>query len=115
MKPTIILKGIDVDPSLREQITETIDHSLSHANQKIDFITVRVTDLNGPRGGIDKRCQIHLKLSGLPNIVVSEISASVYRAIDSATQTMERVVERTLERANAIRPANIPVLRRIAI
>lgn len=115
MKSTIIAKGIDASQALREYIMERVDYALDRAQDSISFITVRITDMNGPKGGIDKRCQIHLKMSGMPTVVVTGVSASIIDAIDHAAQRATRVVERILSRANEIQPINVPVLRRIAI
>ncbi len=115
MTPTIIAKGIDASQSLRQYIEDRLEHALSHALDSIHFVTVRLTDLNGPlRGGRDKRCQIHLKLPGLPNVIVTEVGANITKAIDRATQRASRAVEKVLERANEIPPVNVSVLRRIA-
>jgi len=115
MKSTIIAKGIDASQALREYIMERVDYALDRAQDSISFITVRITDINGPKGGVDKRCQIHLKMSGLPAVVVTGVSASIIDAIDSAAQRAGRVVERIMSRANEFQPINVPVLRRIAI
>ena len=32
---------------------------------------VRLSDVNGPRGGIDKRCQVELKTDGAGSVVVN--------------------------------------------
>ena len=115
MTPTIIAKGVDASQSLREYIEERLEHALSHAMDSIHFVTVRLTDLNGPkRGGRDKRCQIHLKLPGLPNVIVSEVSGNITKAIDRAVQRVSHVVEKAIDRANEIPPVNVSVLRRIA-
>lgn len=115
MTPTIIAKGIDAGQSLREFICETVDSALDWAQGSIHFVTVRITDLNGPKkGGKDKRCQIHLKVPGMPNVIVSEVSSSLTSAIGRAAQRASYVVERALERAKEIPPINVPVLRRVA-
>lgn len=115
MKSTIITKGIEAGQSWREYIMERMDAALIYAEDSIHFITVRLSDTNGPRGGVDKRCQIHLKPTGLPAVIVTEVSTSVSDAIDRAMERAARVVKRTLERANAIQPINVPVLRRIGM
>ena len=115
MKSTIIAKGVDASQSLRDYISERVDAALSRAQNSIHYITVRISDLNGPKGGVDKRCQIQLTLSGLPTVVVSEVSASLNAAIDRAVQRAARSVERVLERSRSVQPINVPVLRRIAI
>lgn len=113
MKSTIIAKGIDASQALRDYISERMEAALFHAKDSINYITVRISDMNGPKGGVDKRCQINLTLPGLPAVVVSEVSASINSAIDRAADRAARVVERVLSRANAIQPINVPVLRRI--
>lgn len=115
MRSTIITKGIEADRSWREYIMERMDAALIYAEDSIHFITVRLSDMNGPKGGVDKRCQIHLKPMGLPAVIVTEVSASVSEAIDGAMQRAAKVVQRVLERANAIQPINVPVLRRIGM
>ncbi|MBS1187509.1 MAG: Sigma 54 modulation protein / ribosomal protein [Burkholderiaceae bacterium] len=115
MTPTIIAKGIDASQALRDYIRDSVDSALNWTQDSIHFVTVRITDLNGPKGGKDKRCQIHLKLPGLPNVVVSEVSSSINSAIDRAVLRTSRVVSRVLERAKEIQPINVPVLRRVAI
>jgi len=115
MRSTIITKGIDADRTWREYIMERMDAALIYAEDSIHFITVRLSDMNGPKGGVDKRCQIHLKPMGLPAVIVTEVSASVSEAIDGAMQRAAKVVQRVLERANAIQPINVPVLRRIGM
>jgi len=115
MKSTIIAKGIDASQALREYIMERVDYALERAEDSISFITVRISDVNGPKGGVDKRCQIHLKMLGLPTVVVTGVSASIIDAIDSAAQRASRVVERIISRANEVQSINVPVLRRIAI
>ncbi len=115
MKSTIIAKGINSSPSMREYVNDRLDIALGHVQNSIHFITVRMSDLNGPRrGGIDKCVQIQLKLSGLPTVIVTEVGASINSAIDRAARRIERVVERSLERSYAVQPVNVPVLRRIA-
>lgn len=113
MKSMIIAKGIDASQSLRDYISDRIDEALSCAQDSIHYITVRISDMNGPKGGIDKRCQINLKLPGLPAVVVSEVSANINGAIDRAAQRAGKVVERIMRRAQAIPSINVPVLRRI--
>lgn len=58
----------------------------------IQRVSVRVTDLNGPRGGIDQVCSIKVVLSGLPSVVVIRRHAAVQAAIDAALHALEHAV-----------------------
>ena len=38
-------------------------------------VAVRLSDINGPKGGLDKHCHLQLRLRGLPDIVVKDTEA----------------------------------------
>jgi hypothetical protein len=64
----------------------------------IERVSVRVEDVNGPRGGIDHACRVKVVLSGLPSVVVVEQDASLAAAIDRALGGAERAVRRAVQR-----------------
>ncbi len=64
----------------------------------IQRVSVRVTDLNGPRGGVDQVCSIKVVLSGLPSVVVTRQHVAVHAAIDAALHAIEQAVRGRLGR-----------------
>ena len=64
----------------------------------IERISVRVTDMNGPRGGVDQLCNVKVVLSGLPSVVVERRHAALHAAIDDALRATERAVRRSVGR-----------------
>lgn len=109
MNPTIIAKGIKASESLKKHITERLSTILSHTKNHITDITVRLTDLNGSRNGIDKRCLIQVKLSGSPAIVVAEFSTDITSAVDMAANRIFKVVDRILSKAKNIPHVTMPL------
>ncbi|MBL8762858.1 MAG: HPF/RaiA family ribosome-associated protein [Phycisphaerae bacterium] len=67
-------------------------------------IDVRLTDLNGPKGGIDKRCAIVVTPPGLGTLRVEEQAADYYSAIDAAAAALKQSIARLLERTKANGP-----------
>ena len=67
----------------------------------VERVSVRVRDVNGPRGGVDKACTIKVVLTGLPSVVIDEQSASLQAAMDGALQRTERAVRRSMDRRSA--------------
>ena len=59
---------------------------------------MRLSDINGPRGGRDKRCRIQVPFAGKPNVVIEDTESDLYVAIDRAAERAERAVVRRLER-----------------
>ncbi|MFQ5488034.1 MAG: hypothetical protein ACE5ET_06285, partial [Gammaproteobacteria bacterium] len=59
---------------------------------------VRVSDINGPRGGADKCCQIQVILSHVPNVIIKDTETDLYVAIDRAADRAGRTVGRRLAR-----------------
>lgn len=109
MRPTIIAKGVEASETLREYIMERLGSVLESAQDSIDYITVRLTDLNGSKGGIDKRCLINVKLPGRPHIVITEIASDITSAIDGAAYRASLAVGRVISRAKSISRATMPL------
>ena len=59
---------------------------------------MRLSDINGPHGGADKRCHLQVVLAGLPDVVVEDTEADLYVAIDRATDRAGRTVVRRIDR-----------------
>ena len=59
---------------------------------------VQMSDLNGPRGGVDKRCGIEVRLKGAPAIAIDDTEADLYVAIDRAAERTGRTLDRRIAR-----------------
>jgi hypothetical protein len=61
--------------------------------------TVQIADVNGPRGGVDKRCRIQLSTDAHGTIVVTSMARDWRAALDSALARSARVLLRAWGRA----------------
>jgi hypothetical protein len=64
----------------------------------VERVSVRVQDVNGPRGGVDHACSVKVVLSGAPSVMVVEHDVSLAAAIDRALAGAERAVRRMVQR-----------------
>lgn len=67
-------------------------------------VDVRLSDLNGPKGGVDKRCSIVVTPPGHGTLRIEEDAAEYYDAIDAAAATLKSALARMLEKAKANGP-----------
>jgi hypothetical protein len=59
---------------------------------------LRLSDVNGPRGGVDKRCQVELTTDVGASVVISAVARDWRSAIDSAVARAARVLLRLWRR-----------------
>ena len=83
---------------LRSHIERRLAFALSARDEHIHRVTVRLMDINGPKGGKDMCCHLQVALNGLPDVVVKDTEADLYTAIDRAADRVGRTVSRQLSR-----------------
>lgn len=100
-------KGFQLTPSLRSFLGRRLAGHLAHETGRIGRILVRMSDVNGPRGGDDKRCLIELRLKRGGSIVIDDIRTDMYEAIDQAVRRAARSLTRRHRRIRGLAPGRI--------
>lgn len=65
--------------------------------------TVQLSDVNGPRGGIDKRCRVEIKSDVAGTVVVTSMAPEWRIALDKALVRAARFLMRQWRRGNDTR------------
>ena len=82
-----------------EAIERRVRFVLRRLSALVPRVDVKLVDVNGPRGGIDKRCQIELRTDGAGPVVVSSVAKDWRTALDGALARAVRLVLRVWRRA----------------
>jgi ribosome-associated translation inhibitor RaiA len=90
--------GASLSKDKRTEIRNKLNKKLGKFANAIERVSVRVKDINGPRGGIDQVCRIKVVLSSLSSVVIEAQDASLDVAISSALTRAERAARRSLQR-----------------
>lgn len=69
---------------------------------RLKRVLVRLEDVNGPRGGNDKRCRVVLRVARLTDTVVEVQGDSWHAAIARALERAERALGRSIERQRTL-------------
>lgn len=96
--------SIKTSDAEREYILSRIGAAAARLKDEPGVIDVRLSDLNGPKGGVDKLCSVVLTPPGLSTIRVEEQERDYYAAIDAASATLKRAVARALEKTKTNGP-----------
>ncbi|WP_136419700.1 MULTISPECIES: HPF/RaiA family ribosome-associated protein [Oxalobacteraceae] len=97
MRVDVRAQGFELTNALAEHAQRRLHFALKHAADQVQQVTVRLADINGPRGGIDKRCTVHLVLNGMPDVVAEDTEADMYIAINRAVDRVGRTALRRLD------------------
>ena len=77
---------------------------------RIPHATVQLSDVNGPRGGVDKRCQVELQTGRGAPVVINAVAEQWRTALDNALSRASRLLARRFERAAGSRRARARTL-----
>jgi hypothetical protein len=90
--------GARLTQEKRAEIRRKLGARLGKFADALERVTVRVSDVNGPRGGIDQVCTIKVVVSDFPSVVFEARDRTVNAAIQAALAGTERAIRRQLQR-----------------
>ena len=95
----IIFESREADGSeLRELSLERVRFALRRLTFLVPRARVQFSDVNGPRGGVDKRCQVELSTDGAGTVVIASLARDWRTALDRSLTRATRVLRRSLQR-----------------
>jgi len=115
MNVQLTIRNFAVDSRARETITRRVEAALRRLGPRVRSVEIRLVDLNGPgKGGVDKRCQLEVRLDD-GSIHVGEGQAP--RPLDAVDEACDRVsgaLKHHLGRGRSARRERRPHLRLVA-
>lgn len=90
--------GIDVGPDVSALVERRLSFALSRFGGRVRGVSVGLVDLNGPRGGIDKKCFMQVRLLPRGSVRVEDTDCELPAVIDRTAHRLARAVARALER-----------------
>lgn len=95
----IIFESRDAEGTqMRELSVERVRFALRRLTSWVPRAKVQFTDVNGPRGGVDKRCQVELKTDTAGTVVITSLARDWRTALDRSLTRATRVLTRSLQR-----------------
>jgi putative sigma-54 modulation protein len=94
------VRGIDFTDELRKAVERIVAFALDRYHPQMDKISVYMADLNGPKGGVDKLCQITAKLSRGNPVLILEQGSEILTTVNRAAHRLGHRIGRAVQRQN---------------
>ena len=99
MRIDIRFRGLQASPALRDHALERIRFQLDRFARELRSVVVRVTDVNGPRGGQDMTCLVAVSGRRFTTLALTETSDNGFAGISGAIDRAARAVARQIARS----------------
>ncbi|WP_367847989.1 HPF/RaiA family ribosome-associated protein [Rhodoferax sp. WC2427] len=85
----------------REQVERRVRFVTRRLQGLVPRVKVLLSDVNGPRGGVDKRCQLALQTETAGTVVVSSTARTWRQAVDQALARAGRALRQLRQHTQA--------------
>jgi putative sigma-54 modulation protein len=106
-------QGFDVTPAIDAHARNEVARNLANARDHVTAVDVFLSDINGPRGGEDKKALIRIQLASRLVVKVEKVSADLYVALSVAARRARHTVKRTLRKHKRIERSALRQLRQL--
>lgn len=93
---------VDGDSEAEARVQTVVETRLRNVQHRLSRVEVHVGEINGPRGGTDKRCAVELRPNGLDPITATDTADTIEQAAagatDKAVVAFQRILGRTTTR-----------------
>ena len=90
-------RDVPLTQQLKAYADRRLSSSLGRFGNRVQDIALWFDDINGPRGGNDKRCRVQVRLKRKGQFVVSAVAANEYLALSHAADRSRTLMDRTLK------------------
>lgn len=97
MQATISGHQFDLTPAIKTFALENLRDSIEKIwNKNGSVLEIHLSDLRGPKGGVDQECRAILQMPDGPKLVITEITTDMRTSIHQARKRLLRRVRKHL-------------------
>ena len=95
---TLVNGSIKTTDAMRDFVHQRLSAALGRFGDRIPRVEIRITDENGPRGGVDKLCRVTANIAGAGPLTIEKRAGDFYEAIARAINAVKQNVARRVSR-----------------
>jgi ribosome-associated translation inhibitor RaiA len=85
-------QGVSMSPALEEHINKQLQSVDRRFGERLTRIEVYLTDVNGPKGGLNKQCKLEARPRGGDPVMAELLHEDAYDAVSGAVKRLESVL-----------------------
>jgi len=109
MRLQVTGSNLELTESILEHVDRRFRFALDRLEPEVSRVTVKLGDVNGPKGGVDKQCKVLIKLASGGNLVLRERAEDIYQSVSRASDRVKRLVRRRVDRKKTRRRKAAPM------
>jgi len=90
-------RGLD-GVQMQEHSVKRVRFALRRLSSLVPRARLQFSDVNGPRGGLDKRCRVELNTLDAGAVITTSVAGDWRSALDHALSSATQVLKRSLQR-----------------
>ena len=98
MEVEVRVQGSDLAEAIRRYAARRIRFALGRFAPRVGRVVVRISDINGARGGVDQCCHISVDFPPKGQVVLDQVDADLFVAIDRASARIGEAFRREIQR-----------------
>lgn len=98
MEIVVRTRHIGWNEELKRQVERSIEFAVDRHRSRVDRISVYLSDVNGPRGGNDKLCQITADIRGARTVLILERGDDLLSVVGRAARRLGYRIGRHMHR-----------------
>ena len=98
MEVEVRIQGVDLADAVRTYAARRMRFALGRFASRVGRVVMRISDVNGTRGGADQCCHISAELLPSGKVVLQQTDADLFTAIDRAAERVAQAFRREIQR-----------------
>lgn len=111
MKMTPKAQGFALSEAIDQAARRHFEQAMQHYEEHVVSTDIFMSDVNGPKGGIDKQVLVRIRLRAGRLVTVEATRADLYAAMANCAKRSKRAVGRTLRKSQRLEKRRLRKIR----
>ena len=107
-------QGFELTSAIDTHVRKQLGRHLAGSQNNIIAIDVFLSDINGPKGGVDKKALVCVQMTSRLAVRFEAIDSDLYRAVTVASRKVKHSVKRTSRRHKRMEKRELRAMRQYA-